>query len=47
MVGDMENEIKRGITFRAVEHIFAQLEALEKYDWKFKVNVSFTEVYNE
>ncbi|EEB11617.1 protein claret segregational, putative [Pediculus humanus corporis] len=43
-----ENEdLKRGMIPRTVDHIFKSLKELELIGWKYTVEVSFLEIYNE
>lgn len=47
MNGDSSCREKMGITYRAIEHIFEQINLLSKFNWVYKVSVSFTEIYND
>ncbi|KAF7995631.1 hypothetical protein HCN44_006738 [Aphidius gifuensis] len=36
-----------GIITRSINLIFSQIEQLQRVDWRYKVEVSFIEIYNE
>lgn len=44
MIGDQTH---RGIVFQAAEFIYECFDEYEQLGWKFKLNVSFLEIYNE
>ena len=46
MEGDISADVQRGVIPRSCESIFEQLENSGKYS-KFKVTVSYLEIYNE
>lgn len=42
-----DNQEKRGVIPRAVEHMFSEIRNLKEVGWTFKMKIGFQEIYNE
>lgn len=47
MEGKDDNEVDRGVIYRSINKVFQTKEELEKIGWKFNIEASFVEIYNE